>query len=61
MMSGPLEPTNEAYAIAKIATAGLAGMYRRQFGMDYVTVVPDQPLRTRRQFRSDDEPRRARR
>ena len=40
LMTGPLEPTNEAYAIAKIATAGMASMYRRQFGMDYVTVVP---------------------
>jgi GDP-L-fucose synthase len=40
LMTGPLEPTNEAYAIAKIAAAGMAGMYRRQFGADYVTVVP---------------------
>ena len=40
LMTGPLEPTNEAYAIAKIAIAGMANMYRRQFGMDYVTVVP---------------------
>ena len=40
LMTGPLEPTNEAYAIAKIATAGMASMYRRQFAMDYVTVVP---------------------
>jgi GDP-L-fucose synthase len=40
MMTGPLEPTNEAYAIAKIAAAGMAGMYRRQFGSDYITVVP---------------------
>ena len=39
-MTGPLEPTNEAYAIAKIAAAGMASMYRRQFGRDYVTVVP---------------------
>jgi GDP-L-fucose synthase len=40
LMTGPLEPTNEAYAIAKIAAAGMAGMYRRQFGSDYITVVP---------------------
>ncbi len=40
LMTGPLEPTNEAYAIAKIAAAGMASMYRRQFGSDYVTVVP---------------------
>jgi GDP-L-fucose synthase len=40
LMSGPLEPTNDAYAIAKIAVAGMASMHRRQFGDDYVTVVP---------------------
>ena len=40
MLTGPLEPTNEAYAIAKIAIAGLARMHRRQFDEDYVTVVP---------------------
>ena len=40
LMTGPLEPTNEAYALAKIAAAGMASMYRRQFAMDYVTVVP---------------------
>lgn len=40
LMTGPLEPTNEAYAIAKIATAGLVGTYRKQYGLDYVTVIP---------------------
>jgi GDP-L-fucose synthase len=40
LMTGPLEPTNEAYALAKIAVAGMASMYRKQFAMDYVTVVP---------------------
>ena len=57
---GRPEPTNEAYAVAKLATASLAATYRKQFGADYVTVDPDQPLRPRRQFRSDDEPCRAR-
>src|SRR6187551_2279067 len=37
---GRPEPTNEAYAVAKLATASLAGSYRKQFGDDYVTVVP---------------------
>jgi GDP-L-fucose synthase len=40
LLTGPLEPTNEAYAIAKIAIAGLASMHRRQFAADYVTIVP---------------------
>jgi GDP-L-fucose synthase len=38
--SGPPEPTNEAYAVAKLATASLAGTYRKQYGADYVTVIP---------------------
>jgi GDP-L-fucose synthase len=37
---GPPEPTNEAYAVAKLATASLAATYRKQFGDDYVTVIP---------------------
>jgi GDP-L-fucose synthase len=37
---GPPEPTNEAYAVAKLATASLAGTYRKQYGADYVTVIP---------------------
>ncbi len=37
---GRPEPTNEAYAVAKLATASLAGTYRKQFGADYVTVIP---------------------
>ncbi|WP_428675448.1 GDP-L-fucose synthase family protein [Reyranella sp.] len=37
---GRPEPTNEAYAVAKLATASLAASYRKQFGADYVTVIP---------------------
>jgi GDP-L-fucose synthase len=37
---GRPEPTNEAYAAAKLAIASLAGSYRRQFGDDYVTAIP---------------------
>jgi GDP-L-fucose synthase len=40
LLAGRPEPTNEAYAVAKIAAACLAGSYRRQFGADFVTVVP---------------------
>jgi len=38
--TGPLEPTNEAYAVAKIAAASLTAAYRKQYGADYVTAVP---------------------
>lgn len=37
---GRPEPTNEAYAVAKLATASLAATYRKQYGADYVTVIP---------------------
>src|SRR3954468_3927803 len=37
---GRPEPTNEAYAVAKLATARLAATYRKQYGTDYVTVIP---------------------
>jgi GDP-L-fucose synthase len=40
LLSGPLEPTNEAYAIAKIAGLKLAEAHQRQHGRDYVTVMP---------------------
>lgn len=40
LLSGPLEPTNEGYAIAKIAALELAKMYRRQYGMDAVSLMP---------------------
>jgi GDP-L-fucose synthase len=39
-LTGPLEPTNEAYAIAKIAGVSLVRSYRRQFGRSYITAVP---------------------
>jgi GDP-L-fucose synthase len=40
LLTGPLEPTNEWYAVAKIAGIKLAQAYRRQFGVDYVSVMP---------------------
>ena len=39
-MTGPLEPTNEWYAIAKIAGLKLAQAYRRQHGRRYISVMP---------------------
>lgn len=40
LLTGPLEPTNEAYAIAKIAGLKLCQAYRRQYGCDFVSVMP---------------------
>jgi GDP-L-fucose synthase len=40
LLSGPLEETNQWYAIAKIAGIKLCQSYRRQFGADFVSVMP---------------------
>lgn len=40
LLTGPLEPTNEPYAIAKIAGIKLAQSYRKQYGCDYISAMP---------------------
>jgi len=40
LLTGPLEPTNEWYAIAKIAGIKLAQAYRRQYGHDFISAMP---------------------
>jgi GDP-L-fucose synthase len=40
LLTGPLEPTNEAYAIAKIAGLKMCQAYRRQYGFDAVCLMP---------------------
>jgi GDP-L-fucose synthase len=40
LLTGPLEPTNEPYAIAKIAGVKLAEAYRNQYGSDFISVMP---------------------
>lgn len=40
LLTGPLEPTNEWYAIAKIAGVKLCQAYRRQYGKDFIAAVP---------------------
>jgi GDP-L-fucose synthase len=40
LMTGPLEPTNEAYAVAKIAGIKLFQAYRQQYGVDFVSGIP---------------------
>ncbi len=40
LLTGPLEPTNEWYAIAKIAGIKLCQAYRKQFGADFISAQP---------------------
>lgn len=40
LLTGPLEPTNRAYAIAKIAAIELCDAYRRQHGSDFISAMP---------------------
>jgi GDP-L-fucose synthase len=40
LLTGALEPTNEWYAVAKIAGIKLAQAYRRQYGTDFISVMP---------------------
>src|SRR5579859_2612110 len=40
LLTGPLEPTNEWYAIAKIAGVKLCQAYRRQYGANYISAMP---------------------
>jgi len=40
LLTGPLEPTNEWYAVAKIAGIKLAQAYRKQHGRDYISAMP---------------------
>ena len=43
LLTGPLEPTNEWYAIAKIAGVKLTQAYRAQFGRDYICLLYTSP------------------
>jgi len=40
LLTGPLEPTNEAYAIAKIAGIKICDAYNRQYGTNFLSVMP---------------------
>ena len=40
LLSAPLEPTNEAYALAKIAGIKLCQAYRQQYGVDFISAIP---------------------
>lgn len=40
LLTGPLEPTNDAYALAKIAGIKLCEAYRKQYGCDFISAMP---------------------
>ena len=40
LLSGPLEPTNDAYAIAKIAGIKMCQAYRKQYGFNAISLMP---------------------
>jgi len=40
LLTGMLEPTNDAYAIAKIAGIKMCQAYRKQYGVDYISTMP---------------------
>lgn len=40
LLTGPLEPTNEGYALAKIAGIKLCATYRRQYGSNFISAMP---------------------
>ncbi|NNG02764.1 MAG: NAD-dependent epimerase/dehydratase family protein, partial [Inquilinus sp.] len=40
LLTGPLEPTNQWYAVAKIAGLKLCQAYRRQYGCDFISAMP---------------------
>jgi GDP-L-fucose synthase len=44
LWTGPLEPTSEAYAAAKLAGIALCQAYRRQYGCDFLAAIPANPF-----------------
>ena len=56
---GPLEPTNEWYAIAKIAGIKLCQAYRKQYGRDFISAMPTNLYGPGDNFDLDHQPRAA--
>jgi len=53
LLTGPLEPTNEPYAVAKIAGIKLCESYNRQYGVDFRSVMPANLYGTNDNFHPD--------
>ena len=54
LMSGPLEPTNQAYASAKLAGIALCLAYRHQYGAQFATAIPANPFGPGDDFDADN-------
>ena len=59
LLTGVLEPTNEPYAVAKIAGIKLCESFNRQYGRDYRSVMPTNLYGPRRQLPPREQPRAA--
>ena len=57
LLTGPLEPTNEWYAVAKIAGLKLCAAYRRQWGCDFISAQPTNLYGPGRHLRFAGKPR----
>lgn len=54
LLSGHLEPTNEAYAVAKIAGIEMCRAYRKQYGRDFISAMPTNLYGPRDNFHLDN-------
>lgn len=54
LLTGPLEPTSEAYAVAKLAGIELCQAYRRQYGADFISGIPADVFGPGDDFSPDD-------
>jgi GDP-L-fucose synthase len=54
LMTGPLEPTNEAYAMAKLAGLVLCQAYRRQYAAPFITAIPANAFGPHDDFSAED-------
>lgn len=54
LLTGPLEPTNEAYALAKLAGMGLCRAYASQYGLRFISVIPGDAFGPRDDFSPDE-------
>lgn len=54
LLTGPLEPTNEAYAVAKIAGIKMCQFYNLQYGTDFISIIPANVFGPCDDFRLED-------
>ncbi len=54
LLTGPLEPTNEAYALAKLAGIGLCRAYASQHGVRFISVIPGDTFGPQDDFKTEE-------